>query len=161
MVGTQAGHVDGISDFFGGLVTIAQVTQDVVKIFVHKLLHGVILVGTGCACNFPMRSLLDQRRVCVQVFPVTVPSEFFHRLRFGDRMPQEEKLLDATGMDCARVILGLKKALIEINSGEILKVVATDPIAPKVLEGFTRQTRHVLLKQTQNGTAFIFFVQKT
>ncbi|MBU2765690.1 sulfurtransferase TusA family protein [Acidithiobacillus ferrivorans] len=76
-------------------------------------------------------------------------------------MPQEEKLFDAIGMDCARVILGLKKALIEINSGQILKVVATDPIAPKVLEGFARQTGHILLKQTQNGTAFTFFVQKT
>ena len=76
-------------------------------------------------------------------------------------MPQEEKLLDASGMDCARVILGLKKALVEINSGQILKVVATDPIVPKALEGFARQTRHILLKQAQNGTAFIFFVQKT
>jgi tRNA 2-thiouridine synthesizing protein A len=75
-------------------------------------------------------------------------------------MPQEEKLFDATGMDCARVILGLKKALVEINSGQILKLVATDPSAPTALEGFTRQTRHILLKQTQNGTVFIFFVQK-
>lgn len=75
-------------------------------------------------------------------------------------MPQEEKLLDATGMDCARVILGLKKALIEINSGQILKVVATDPLAPRVLEGFTRQTRQILLKQTQNGTAFIILCAK-
>jgi tRNA 2-thiouridine synthesizing protein A len=76
-------------------------------------------------------------------------------------VPQEEKLLDASGMDCARVILGLKKALVEINSGQILKVVATDPIAPKALEVFARQTRHILLKQAQNGTAIIFFVQKT
>jgi tRNA 2-thiouridine synthesizing protein A len=75
-------------------------------------------------------------------------------------MPQEGKLLDASGMDCTRVILGLKKALAEIDSGQILKVVAADPIAPKALEGFARQTRHILLKQAQNSTAFIFLCKR-
>ena len=49
-------------------------------------------------------------------------------------MPQEDKLLDisgVSGLNGALIILRIKKALAEIDSGQILKVVATDPVSLK------------------------------
>ncbi|CDQ12158.1 conserved protein of unknown function [Acidithiobacillus ferrivorans] len=78
-------------------------------------------------------------------------------------MPQEDKLLDITGvsgLDGALIILRIKKALTEIDSGQILKVVATDPVSQMELEAFASETKNILLEQVQTGATFIFLLQK-
>jgi len=75
-------------------------------------------------------------------------------------MVQEDKVLDARGLNCPLPILRTKKALGELNSGQVLKVVATDPGAVKDFEAFSKQTKNPLLEQAEAGGEFVFYIQK-
>lgn len=76
-------------------------------------------------------------------------------------MTDFNKELDARGLNCPLPILRTKKALAELNSGEVLKVVATDPGAVKDFEAFAKQTGNELLEHSEAGGEFIFFIKKS
>lgn len=71
-----------------------------------------------------------------------------------------DKELDARGLNCPLPILRAKKSLGEINSGQVLKIVATDPGAVKDFQAFSKQTGNELLAQSQAGSEFVFFMKK-
>lgn len=56
-----------------------------------------------------------------------------------------DKDIDLSGLNCPLPILRAKKALAELESGQVLEVLATDPGAPKDFEAFCRQTGNALL----------------
>ncbi len=70
------------------------------------------------------------------------------------------KELDARGLNCPLPILRCKKSLAEINSGEVLKVLATDPGSVKDFKAFCNQTGHELLSFEQIETDYIFHIRK-
>ena len=55
-----------------------------------------------------------------------------------------QKELDTRGLNCPLPILKAKKALAEMESGEVLKVVATDPGSVRDFQAFARQTGNEL-----------------
>jgi tRNA 2-thiouridine synthesizing protein A len=61
---------------------------------------------------------------------------------------QAQKEIDTRGLNCPLPILKAKKALAEMASGEVLKVLATDPGSMRDFQAFSRQTGHELLGQT-------------
>ncbi len=70
------------------------------------------------------------------------------------------KELDARGLNCPLPILRCKKGLAEINGGEILKVLATDPGSVKDFQAFCKQTGHELLSLEKLEKEFIFHIRK-
>lgn len=68
--------------------------------------------------------------------------------------------LDAIGLKCPLPILKCKKALSQLNTGEILKILATDKGAVKDFSAFCKQTGHELLQQTKVEDIYIFFIKK-
>ncbi|CUA83590.1 MULTISPECIES: sulfurtransferase TusA family protein [Gulbenkiania] len=58
---------------------------------------------------------------------------------------QIDRSIDLSGLNCPLPILRAKKALAELESGQVLEVLATDPGAPKDFEAFCRQTGNALL----------------
>jgi tRNA 2-thiouridine synthesizing protein A len=58
-----------------------------------------------------------------------------------------QKELDARGLTCPLPILKAKKALSDMHSGEILKVLATDPGSVRDFQAFARQTGNDLVDQ--------------
>ncbi|MFC5920465.1 sulfurtransferase TusA family protein [Neisseria weixii] len=62
--------------------------------------------------------------------------------------------LDVTGLKCPMPILRAKKALAQMQTDEVLTVLATDPGAPGDFEAFCRQTGHVLLESTESEGVF-------
>jgi len=74
------------------------------------------------------------------------------------------KELDARGLNCPLPILRCKKSLAEIEAGEILKVVATDPGSVKDFQAFCKQTGHQMLSfeelETVPKNEFIFHIRK-
>lgn len=58
---------------------------------------------------------------------------------------QPDKSLDLSGLNCPLPILRAKKGLAEMESGQVLEVIATDPGAPRDFEAFCRQTGNALL----------------
>ena len=71
-----------------------------------------------------------------------------------------DKELDARGLNCPLPILRTKKALAELQSGQVLKVLATDPGAVKDFQAFSRQTGHALLHHEEAQKEFTFFMKK-
>ena len=70
------------------------------------------------------------------------------------------KELDARGLNCPLPILKAKKALAEMASGEILRVLATDPGSVRDFQAFARQTGNTLVEQSESGNEFTFFMKR-
>ena len=70
------------------------------------------------------------------------------------------KELDARGLNCPLPILKAKKALAEMASGEILRVVATDPGSVRDFQAFARQTGNELVGQSENNREFTFLMKR-
>jgi tRNA 2-thiouridine synthesizing protein A len=68
--------------------------------------------------------------------------------------------LDARGLNCPLPILKAKKALAEMVSGEVLRVVATDSGSVRDFQAFARQTGNQLLEQSQDGAEFTFYMRR-
>ena len=71
-----------------------------------------------------------------------------------------DKELDARGLNCPLPILRTKKALTDMASGQVLKVLATDPGSVKDFQAFSRQTGNALLASEKAEQEFIFFMKK-
>ena len=68
--------------------------------------------------------------------------------------------LDARGLSCPLPILKTKKALNELMSGQILKIVATDPGSVKDMQAFAKQTGNALLSSGEENKTFVFHMRK-
>lgn len=75
-------------------------------------------------------------------------------------MADFDQELDASGLNCPLPILRAKKSLASMDSGQILRVVATDPGAVKDFEAFSKQTGNPLLESAEEGGKFYFRLQK-
>ncbi|MEK8048825.1 sulfurtransferase TusA family protein [Ideonella sp. DXS22W] len=73
---------------------------------------------------------------------------------------QAQKELDTRGLNCPLPILKAKKALAELHSGELLKVVATDPGSVRDFQAFCRQTGNELVEQTSAGGEFVHLLRR-
>ena len=73
---------------------------------------------------------------------------------------QFDRELDAKGLNCPLPILRTKKALAEMSSGQVLRVLATDPGAYKDFHAFARQTGNVLLSDAQTDQVFEFYFRR-
>jgi len=73
---------------------------------------------------------------------------------------QFDKELDARGLNCPLPILRAKKALTDMASGQVLKILATDPGSVKDFQAFSKQTGNALLSSETAETEFIFFMKK-
>jgi len=68
--------------------------------------------------------------------------------------------LDARGLNCPLPILKAKKALGGMQSGQVLKIIATDPGSVKDFEAFCKQTGNDLLSQSTAEKEFTFFLKR-
>ena len=68
--------------------------------------------------------------------------------------------LDTRGLNCPLPILKAKKALAGLTSGQLLKVICTDPGSVRDFQAFCRQTGHGLVEQTSGEGEFVHVVRK-
>lgn len=69
--------------------------------------------------------------------------------------------LDCTGLLCPMPIVKMAKAIKQIEKGQILQMLATDPGAPADVEAWARQTGHELVASETEGKQYTFFLRKT
>lgn len=75
-------------------------------------------------------------------------------------MTQFDKDLDVRGLNCPLPILRAKKALTGMTSGQVLRVLATDPGSVKDFQAFAKQTGNELLSQAEAGQVFTFLLKR-
>ncbi|MDR2261261.1 MAG: sulfurtransferase TusA family protein [Azoarcus sp.] len=72
-----------------------------------------------------------------------------------------DKEVDARGLNCPLPVLRLKKALAELQGGQVVRVLATDPSSTRDFDAFIRQTGHELLRRDEvSDGAFEFFIKR-
>jgi tRNA 2-thiouridine synthesizing protein A len=71
-----------------------------------------------------------------------------------------QKEIDTRGLNCPLPILKAKKALADLQSGEVLKVLATDPGSVRDFQAFARQTGNELVEQSTAGDDFVHYLRR-
>ena len=73
---------------------------------------------------------------------------------------QIDKELDTRGLNCPLPILKAKKALTDMQSGQLLKVISTDAGSTRDFQAFAKQTGNDLIEQLTAGTDFIHVLKR-
>ncbi|MEX1166741.1 MAG: sulfurtransferase TusA family protein [Hydrogenophaga sp.] len=71
-----------------------------------------------------------------------------------------DKELDARGLNCPLPILKAKKALADMTSGQILRVVSTDAGSVRDFQAFAKQTGNELVEQESLGTEYFSLLKR-
>jgi len=71
-----------------------------------------------------------------------------------------EKEIDTRGLNCPLPILKAKKALADMISGEVLKVLSTDPGSMRDFQAFARQTGNELVEQASANDEFVHYLRR-
>lgn len=71
-----------------------------------------------------------------------------------------DRELDVKGLNCPLPILRTKKALAEMESGQVLRVLATDAGSLKDFPAFAKQTGNELVKHQEENRVFEFFLKR-
>src|ERR1700693_3777443 len=71
-----------------------------------------------------------------------------------------DRELDARGLNCPLPILRTKKSLNDMATGQVLKIVATDPGSVRDFQAFSRQTGNQLLLSNESGGEYLFMMRK-
>jgi len=79
---------------------------------------------------------------------------------FDSEIMEFQKELDARGLNCPLPILKAKKALAEMQTGEVLRITATDSGSVRDFQAFAKQTGNALISHTQNGREFVFLMRR-
>ena len=70
------------------------------------------------------------------------------------------KEVDARGLNCPLPILKAKKALAELQSGQLLKVLSTDGGALRDFQAFAKQTGNELVEQQSTQDQFVHVLRR-
>lgn len=70
------------------------------------------------------------------------------------------KEVDARGLNCPLPILKAKKALNDLQSGQVIKVVSTDSGSKRDFEAFARQTGNPLIRLEEIDNVWTFYLQR-
>lgn len=70
------------------------------------------------------------------------------------------KVLDATGLACPMPIVRTKKAMVELESGQVLEIHTTDMGFKNDLSSWAKAGGHELVKHDTEGSILKFWVKK-
>ncbi len=70
------------------------------------------------------------------------------------------KEVDARGLNCPLPILRAKKALADIQTGDILRVLATDPHSERDFAAFAKQTGNEIVQHGKSENMFVYYMRK-
>ncbi len=71
-----------------------------------------------------------------------------------------DKEIDTRGLNCPLPILKAKKALTEMQSGQLLQVVSTDAGSLRDFQAFAKQTGNELIEQRTEGADFFHLLKR-
>ncbi len=74
---------------------------------------------------------------------------------------QADKVLDCSGLLCPIPVVKTSKAIKEVEIGQILEMIATDPGAPPDMEAWARQTGHEMVASSSGDGDYRFWFRRT
>ena len=74
--------------------------------------------------------------------------------------PDFDTLLDTSGLYCPEPVMMLHGAVRDVSSGQVIKVVATDPSTERDIPKFCQFLDHELIVHYQQDEAYIYFIRR-
>ena len=74
---------------------------------------------------------------------------------------EADQVLDCTGLLCPIPVVQTSKAIKEIEVGQILQMIATDPGAPPDMVAWSKQTGHEMVETTEEDGTYLFWFKRT
>jgi tRNA 2-thiouridine synthesizing protein A len=71
-----------------------------------------------------------------------------------------EEFMDLTGLLCPLPVLKARKRLEAMPSGQVLKVLASDPMSAIDMPHFCNEQGHILLTNSKQGEVFTFRIKR-
>ncbi len=71
-----------------------------------------------------------------------------------------DKVIDCKGLNCPMPVIKTKKAIEEIESGQILRIEATDKGSLNDMPAFARRTGNEIVESSEKDGVFIFYIKK-
>lgn len=71
-----------------------------------------------------------------------------------------DKVVDARGTSCPGPILAAKKAIVDVKTGEILEILATDTATPKDIPAWAKKMGHEYLGVIEDAGTFKLYVKR-
>lgn len=87
-------------------------------------------------------------------------SDVDSRLDAGADAPVFDQEVDASGLTCPLPILRAKKALAQMESGQVVRVITTDRNAIRDFQAFSRQTGNALVAQEEADGRCVHFLRR-
>ncbi|MDH1522217.1 MULTISPECIES: sulfurtransferase TusA family protein [Achromobacter] len=87
-------------------------------------------------------------------------SDVDSRLDAGAEAPVFAQEVDASGLTCPLPILRAKKALAQMESGQVVRVITTDRNAIRDFQAFSRQTGNALVAQQEADGRCVHFLRR-
>jgi TusA-related sulfurtransferase len=78
-----------------------------------------------------------------------------------DKVINPDAILDTSGMLCPIPVIKASQSIKQIEVGQVLKMIATDPGAVPDMAAWSRQTGHEMLESHQEDDIYIFFFRRT
>nr|WP_295709328.1 sulfurtransferase TusA [uncultured Halomonas sp.] len=76
------------------------------------------------------------------------------------KLPNYDELLDTTGLYCPEPIMLMHNKVRDMTSGQVLKVIATDPATTRDVPKFCQFLGHELLGQdTTSSSNYLYFIR--
>ena len=72
-----------------------------------------------------------------------------------------DQVLDAKGLNCPLPILKAKKALKDLQAGQVLEVLSTDPGSVADFSAFCRTTGNEMVEQSEAGGVYTYLIRKS
>jgi tRNA 2-thiouridine synthesizing protein A len=91
---------------------------------------------------------------------IEILGPFLYLTSYENIMTEVNQELDARNLNCPLPILRAKKTLNTMESGQVVKILATDPGSVKDFEAFANQTGNELLESSEVGNEFHFLMRK-
>lgn len=71
-----------------------------------------------------------------------------------------DQVLDCTGLLCPLPMVKTTKAIKQLQVGQVLKLIATDPGSRPDMAAWSRQTGNEILAQSEENGKFIFYIKR-
>ncbi len=68
--------------------------------------------------------------------------------------------LDAQGLSCPLPVVKARLEMEKLGSGDVLRVLATDPGSVSDFANWTKMSGHELLSSDQNGDVYTYMIRK-
>jgi len=88
------------------------------------------------------------------------PPEILSREEEAMADVKEDRLLDASGLSCPMPVVKAAKEMKSLQTGQVLKIVATDRGSLADIPAWAEDTGNELLGAQDEGSRFVFLVRK-